>query len=134
MGETAASAPPTTTMSAVPSRTSRAPSPMAWAPAAQAVVTEMFGPVNPARMATRAAVALGIIMGTKKGLTRSAPRSRYTRSCASRVCRPPTPAPATTAQRAGSTSAGPASASASAAAASPSWETRSARRASLTPR
>ena len=133
-GVTAASAPPATATSTEPSRTIRVPSPTAWAPAAQAVVTERLGPVKPLRMATRAAVALGIIMGTKKGLTRSAPFSRYTRSCASSVCRPPTPVPATTAHRAGSVSRSPASTSASAAAASPSWATRSARRASLVPR
>ena len=54
----------------------RVPSPMAWAPAAHAVVTVRFGPVKPLRMATRAPVALGIIIGTKNGLTRSAPFSR----------------------------------------------------------
>ena len=44
-GVTAASAPPTITTSALPSRMRRIPSPMAWAPAAHAVVMQRFGPV-----------------------------------------------------------------------------------------
>ena len=74
-GETAASAPPATATSTEPSRTMRTASPMAWAPAAHAVVTVRLGPVKSPRMATSAPVAFGIIIGTKNGLTRSAPRS-----------------------------------------------------------
>ena len=68
-GLTQASAPPQTTTSAVPSRTMRAPSPMAWAPVAQAVATARLGPVKPCRMPTSAAVAFGIIIGTRNGPT-----------------------------------------------------------------
>ena len=53
------SVPPATTTSHEPSRTSRAASPMALAPAAQAVATQKFGPVRPHSMPTRPAVAFG---------------------------------------------------------------------------
>ncbi len=75
-GLTQASVPPATTSSAVPSRTMRAASPMAWAPVVQAVDTARFGPVRRWRMPTSAAVALAIIIGTRNGLTRSGPGPR----------------------------------------------------------
>ena len=109
----------------------RAPSPTPWEPAAQAVATQKLGPVQPSFMPMRAAVALGIIMGTSMGLTRDAPLLNRMCSWASWVISPPTPVPATTPQRAGSMARSPASARASAAAAKPSWATRSARLASL---
>jgi hypothetical protein len=43
----AASAPPATITSASPYLISRAASPMAWAPVAQAVTTAWFGPLKP---------------------------------------------------------------------------------------
>ena len=67
IGTTTASAPPASTTSEVPSRMSRAPSPTAWLPAAQAVATQKLGPVQPSSMATMAGVALGIIIGTRNG-------------------------------------------------------------------
>ena len=134
MGTTTASAPPARTASAVLSRMSRAPSPMAWLPAAQAVATQMLGPVQPSSMATMAGVALGIIIGTRNGVTRSGPRSRSSFSWSSIVPRPPMPTPATTAQRAGSAPGSPASLTESMAAAKPSWALRSTRRTSLGPR
>ena len=100
-------------------------------PAAQAVATQKFGPVQPSFIPIMAAVALGIIIGTRKGLTRLGPPLYMMCSCASWVISPPTPVPATTPQRAGSAPMSPASARASAAAANPNWATRSARRASL---
>jgi hypothetical protein len=133
-GTTTASAPPASTTSEVPSRISRAPSPTAWVPAAQAVAMQMLGPVQPSSMATMAGVALGIIIGTRNGVTRLGPRSMRTRSCSSSVARPPMPTPATTAQRAGSAPVSPASRTASMAAANPSWALRSTRRTSLGPR
>ena len=75
-GVTAASVPPAITTSAVPSRIRRTPSPMACAPAAHAVATHRLGPVHPSCIATTPAVALGIIMGTKNGLTRDGPFSK----------------------------------------------------------
>ena len=75
----AASAPPATMTSAEPSRIMRMPSPIEWAPAAHAVVTQRFGPVKPNCMPTRPAVAFGIIIGTSIGLTRCGPFSRQMR-------------------------------------------------------
>ena len=45
--QTVASAPPATITSASPHMISRAASPMAWTPLAQAVTTEWFGPLKP---------------------------------------------------------------------------------------
>ncbi len=70
------SVPPATTTSELPSRMSRAPSPMAFVPAAQAVAMHNAGPVNPYRIEMTPAVAFGIIIGTKNGLTRDAPLSK----------------------------------------------------------
>ena len=74
-GVTQASVPPATTTSAMPSRTRRAPSPMALAPVAQAVATAVLGPVKPLRMPISAAVALAIIIGTRNGPTLLGPFS-----------------------------------------------------------
>src|SRR3954452_14565481 len=128
------SLPPVITTSDVSSRMRRAASPIACALAAHAVEMQRFGPVHPSCMATVPAVALVIIIGTRKGLTRAGPFSTYTCSCSSSVMSPPMPVPRITAQRAGSALGSPASASASTAAANPSCVTRSRRRASFGPR
>ena len=47
----------------------------AWVPAAQAVTMVSDGPCQPARIEMLAAPALAIIMGTRNGDTRRAPRS-----------------------------------------------------------
>ncbi len=119
------------TTSASPSRISRAASPTALPPAAHAVTTEKLGPVKPRWRAMNAAVALDIIIGTRNGLTRMAPRWEYLAICSSSVMRPPTPVPDTTPILAGSASRSPAWAKASTAAANPSWVTRSRWAASL---
>jgi hypothetical protein len=74
--EVNASVPPATTTSELPSRIRRTPSPIALAPAAHAVDTQNAGPVQPKCIEMTPAVAFGIIIGTKKGLTREAPRSK----------------------------------------------------------
>ena len=94
----------------------------------------MLGPVHPKLIEIAPAVAFGIIIVTKNGLTRLAPRSRNVLSLISIDSRPPTPVAAITAQRLGSAPRSPASASASAAAANPSWVTRSWRRTSFGPK
>ena len=86
-----ASAPPATATGQRPVATRRAALPIAWVPAAHAVVTVSAGPPRPKRMETAAVAALGIIIGTMKGETRSTPRSSSTRYCSSTVCRPPMP-------------------------------------------
>src|SRR5262245_64982416 len=74
-GVTGASVAPATTTSALPSRTMRTPSPIAFAPAAHAVEMQSAGPVNPKRIEIDHAAAFGIIIGTKNGLTRLATRA-----------------------------------------------------------
>ena len=86
-----ASAPPATATVERPDATMRAALPMAWVPAAQAVVTVSQGPPRPKRIDTLAVAALGIIMGTMKGDTRDGPFSLRTRTCSRTVCRPPMP-------------------------------------------
>src|SRR4051794_33649623 len=130
-GVTGASVAPAMTTSALPSRTMRTPSPMALAPAAHAVEMQRAGPVKPKRIEIIPAAALGIIIGTKNGLTRLAPRVRNVDSFSSIVSRPPTPVAAITAHRLGSAPSSPASLSASAAAPKPSCVKRSTRRASF---
>ena len=71
-----ASVPPAMTTSALPSRMSRTPSPIAFAPAAHAVEMQNAGPVQPKCIEMTPAVAFGIIIGTKNGLTREGPRSK----------------------------------------------------------
>ena len=68
-----ASAPPATATVERPEATRRAALPMAWVPAAHAVVTVSQGPPSPKRIETAAVAALGIIIGTRKGDTRSGP-------------------------------------------------------------
>src|SRR3954447_22894764 len=70
------SEPPVITMSALLLWMRRAASPMALALAAHAVATHILGPFQPNCMAMVPAVALAIIIGTRKGLTRAAPFSR----------------------------------------------------------
>jgi hypothetical protein len=64
---------------------------MAWVPAAQAVVTVSHGPPRPKRIETAAVAALGIIIGTMNGDTRSGPFSLRMRNCSITVWRPPMP-------------------------------------------
>src|SRR5271167_3617758 len=68
-----ASAPPATATLQRPEATRRAALPIACVPAAQAVVTVSHGPPRPKRIETAAVAALGIIIGTRKGETRSGP-------------------------------------------------------------
>ena len=87
-----ASVPPVITTSALPSRISRAASPIACALAAHAVAMHRFGPVQPNCIATVPAVAFVIIIGTKNGLTRVGPFSQVHRDLvlerdAARRCR-----------------------------------------------
>ena len=92
------------------------------------------GPVKPKLIEIIPAVAFGIIIGTKNGLTRLAPRARNVASFSSIVSSPPTPVAAITANRLGSAPSSPASASASAAAPKPSCVKRSSRRTSFGPK
>ncbi len=89
----AASAPPAIITSAAPRRMIAAASPRAFVPVAQAVATAMLGPRAPTRMAIMPAALSEIIIGTRKGLTRSGPRSRRTSACSSSVPMPPIPVP-----------------------------------------
>ena len=70
-----ASAPPLTTTSQRPDATRRAAAATACVPAAHAVTKTSAGPCQPNRMEIPAAPALAIIMGTRRGETRRAPRS-----------------------------------------------------------
>ena len=69
-----ASAPPATATVERPDATRRAALPIACVPAAHAVVTVSQGPPRPKRIETAAVAAFGIIIGTRKGDTRSGPR------------------------------------------------------------
>jgi hypothetical protein len=64
---TAASAPPATMTSVSPRAISRAASPSAWTPVAQAVTAEWFGPLNPYLMETWPEARLISALGMKKG-------------------------------------------------------------------
>ena len=66
------SAPPATITSASPSMMSRAASPMAWTPVAQAVTTEWFGPLKPYLMETCPEARLISADGMKNGDIRRA--------------------------------------------------------------
>ncbi len=68
-----ASAPPATAMLQRPDATRRAALPIAWVPAAQAVVTVSAGPPRPNLIETAAVAALGMSIGTRNGETRSGP-------------------------------------------------------------
>ena len=70
-----ASEPPPMATSQRPVATRRAAAAMAWVPAAQAVQITSDGPRQPSRMEMPAAPALAIIIGTRRGETRSAPFS-----------------------------------------------------------
>ncbi len=133
-GVMGASVPPATTTSADPSRISRAASPIAFEPAAHAVVMQRFGPVQPLCIEITPAVAFGIIMGMKNGEMRLGPRVMKVSMPSSMVVSPPMPVPLITAHRAGSAPMSPASAMASVAAVNPSWVARSNRRLSFGPR
>src|SRR5262249_61219888 len=71
----AAWAPPATMTSASSSWMRRAASPNAWAPVAQAVTTEWFGPLKPYLIETWPEARLISAEGMKNGLTRRGPRS-----------------------------------------------------------
>ena len=73
-GQTAASVPPQSIMSARPSRIASMPSPMAMFDAAQAVHWDSSGPRVPSSIETQPAPRFGMIDGIEKGLTRSGPR------------------------------------------------------------
>ena len=75
MRQIAASAPPATMTSASSSWISRAASPIACAPVAQAVTTEWFGPLKPYSIETWPEARLISADGMKNGLTRRGPRS-----------------------------------------------------------
>jgi hypothetical protein len=94
-GVSAASAPPATTASASPERTSRIAAPIASVPAAQADTLVCVGPCRPWRMASPAVPALAIMSGTASGETRSGPLSRSTSCWPSSVSIPPIPVPTT---------------------------------------
>jgi len=89
----AASAAPASITSAAPRRIISAASPMAFVPEAQAVARDMFGPRAPTRMAMLPAAPSEIIIGMRKGLTRSGPRWRRISYCSTRVVMPPMPEP-----------------------------------------
>jgi hypothetical protein len=74
----AASAEPTSIMSAAPRCIAAAASPSELVPVAHAVWIDMFGPRAPVRMASVPAALSEIIIGIRNGLTRSAPRSLST--------------------------------------------------------
>ena len=98
-----ASEPPAIITSASPRSMIRMASPMAWFPVAQAVTTDEFGPLAPNRMAMTPEAMLMMIMGMKKGETRSGPLVRSVSKFSSRVSRPPMPEPTSTPKREAST-------------------------------
>ena len=85
--------PPASITSALPARMASAASPMAWAPVAQAETTARFGPRAPRLIDICPEAMSQIIIGTRKGLTRSGPRRRSTSICSPSVIRPPIPEP-----------------------------------------
>ena len=120
MGTIELSAPPATMTSASSMAIIRAASPMAWAPVAQAVTTEWFGPLRPWRMEIWPEARLISDIGMKKGLTRRGPCSFSTRAVSAMGPRPPMPEPTMTPVRSWSSPLSgfqPASARASSAAA-----------------
>ena len=120
-------------MSAVPPRMIFIASPMAWPAEAQAVTTAAFGPFSPWRIETWPGAALAIILGTKKGETRSGPLVVSSVNWASISAKPPIPDPRMQPIRVGSSSSSdsPESSKAISAAATANWEKRSIRRASF---
>src|SRR5512135_3339874 len=67
IGVIVASVPPAITASQTPRRIARAPSPIAWLEAAQAVVVVMFGPFAPYLMAIWPGARLEMSIGMKNG-------------------------------------------------------------------
>ncbi len=108
-------------------------SPIAWLPVAQAVTTAEFGPFAPKRMDTSPDAILTIIIGMKKGDTRSGPFSRSVSWLESRVWIPPIPEPISTPKRSPFTFAmsSPASSTAITLQAIAYWRNWSRRRASF---
>src|SRR5712692_3420580 len=102
-GRMMASAPPAIITSASSRWMIFMASPMAWLPVAQAVTTDELGPLAPNRMEITPEAILMMIIGTKKGETRSIPRSFRMSYCSSRVPMPPMPEPTSTPKRAPST-------------------------------
>ncbi|MNS68550.1 hypothetical protein D3C72_1018340 [compost metagenome] len=96
IGTTELSAPPATMTSASPRAIMRAASPMAWAPVAQAVTTEWFGPFRPWRIEIWPEARLIRAEGMKKGLTRRTPCSFSTMAVSAMGPRPPMPEPTMT--------------------------------------
>ena len=74
-------------------------SPMLWLPVAQAVTTELLGPLAPKRMEICPGASFTMSMGMKKGEIRPGPFSRRTLWKDSIVVNPPSPAPTTTPTR-----------------------------------
>ncbi len=66
---------------------------MASEPLEQAEVMHMLGPLTPRAMDICAAAMSDIIIGARKGLTRSGPFSTRILACSKRVVRPPMPLP-----------------------------------------
>ena len=124
-----ASAPPVNMTAASPRRMISKASPMALEPAAQAVQVALQGPLVPSSSETCAEPMLAMIIGIKRGLSRSGPLVTRMLICSWKVCRPPTPlatrAPMSVASACTSM---PASASAMRAAATANCAKRSMRR------
>src|SRR6266542_1598123 len=102
-GRMMASAPPAIITSASSRWMIFMASPMAWLPVAQAVTTDELGPLAPNRIEITPEAILMMIIGTKKGETRSIPRAFRMSYCSSRVPMPPMPEPTSTPKRAPST-------------------------------
>ena len=86
-----ASAPPASIATAAPRRMISKASPMAPAPAEQAVQTAPSGPFVPSSSETWAAAMFGIIIVAKNGLMLCGPRAKISRDCRSKVVSPPPP-------------------------------------------
>src|SRR5690606_29866974 len=84
-GLTAASVPPVTMISACPLWMTLKASPIEWEPEAHAVTVHALWPFAPIMIETCPDAISGIIIGTKKGLTRSGPFSNRLRHCSSKV-------------------------------------------------
>ncbi len=100
-GCTQASAPPATTTSARPERSSSSATASASAPDAQALTGQCTPARAPISRPTVAAGPFGMSIGTRCGLTRRGPFSRRTSSWPRIVSAPPMPEPMTTASRSG---------------------------------
>ena len=98
-GDTVASVPPATTMSASPYSIMRPASPMQCRPVVQAVTIDRFGPLKPNRMDTCPATILMMEAGTKNGVMRRGPRAASSAWVFSISGRPPIPEPITQAMR-----------------------------------